>query len=86
MGDARCVMMKERAGDLTRVMQSNSCGITSEGGVKCWGGLRAVQSVAGMESGIASIVMGQARREHLECIVFFLIIEQRRRLLLSSLP
>ena len=33
VGDARCVMMRERAGDLIRVMQYHSCAVTSEGSV-----------------------------------------------------
>jgi hypothetical protein len=44
-----------------------SCVITSEGGVECWG-YNEPYSVAGLRSGVASIGIGQARRERLECI------------------
>jgi hypothetical protein len=60
-GDAHCAMMKERAGDLTHVMQSLSCSAMSEGGVKCWGSTYPLYSVAGLSSRVASIAHGQVR-------------------------
>ena len=71
---AEMLVVRERAGVLTRAMQRHSCALTSEGGAKCWGsnwynrlGDGTMESrytpvsVVGLSSGVTSIAVGQVR-------------------------